>query len=406
MPVNNQKENNNSVSAHSAKKVIAEINISNLKYNLSRVKALSKNSKVISVIKANAYGHGVYCVAKALQESDIFAVARFEEAVSLRYFLNQEAIDKPILILEGVTFVEELIDCAHNNFIPNIHCLEQFQTLITFFKQQSQLKLNYWIKVDTGMHRLGLLNDDWKIILDELKVLNNKHLPMGIMSHLACADEKENSFNQQQISIFSDFYNTLNNYTKIDKSLANSAAILSLPETHFDWVRPGIMLYGISPFETSINNRTGLDEKLKPVMTLCSEIITVKALKKGDCIGYGSNWCCPENMTIGIVAIGYGDGYPRHAEAGTPVLLHGIEVPLIGRVSMDMISIDLRYFFHNNKPIEKLTPISIGDKVTLWGEGLPIEKISQKSSSIAYELLCQLTQRVSYKVINTLTDQH
>jgi len=157
------------------------------------------------------------------------------------------------------------------------------------------------------------------------------------------------------------------------------------------------MLYGISPFESSVTGRTGLDEQLKPVMTLYSELIAVKTLKQGDCIGYGAQWCCPEDMTIGVVAIGYGDGYPRHAEAGTPVLLHGIEVPLVGRVSMDMITIDLRHFFQVNNNL--LPDVNIGDRVILWGEGLPIEKVSQKSATIAYEILCQLTQRVSFEYV-------
>ena len=387
------------------KKVVAEINLDNLRHNLSRVKDIAGRSKIISVIKANAYGHGIFTIAKALKKCDMYAVARFEEAVELREFLNQETIDKSILILEGVSSADDFISCARHDFIPNIHCLEQFQTLLTLFKQQDPMQLNYWIKVDTGMHRLGLLNDDWNTLLNELKHLKNQHLPIGIMSHLACADEKQNAFNQQQILQFSQFFKKIDNYTKIDKSLANSAAILSLPETHFDWVRPGIMLYGISPFESSDKGRTGVDEKLKPVMTLSSEIIAIKNLKKDECIGYGSTWCCPQDMTIGIVAIGYGDGYPRHAEHGTPVLLNGVEVPLVGRVSMDMISIDLRYFYPQQKSADDISPVQIGDKVILWGEGLAIEKVSQKSSTIAYELLCQLTQRVSYTFIDTLSAQ-
>lgn len=403
MTINDSINHINIVSNNIKKKVVAEINLAHLRYNLAQVKERVGNTKIMSVIKANAYGHGVFPIAEALQASDIFAVARFGEALELRYFLTRANIDRPILILEGVSSVNEIVICSDNNLIPNIHCLEQFEMLKNFFKQYSQRKLDYWLKADTGMHRLGFLNDDWTEVLKEIKSLDKRYLPTGIMSHFACADEIESPFNQQQLSQFKTFYTELEKLTSINKSLANSAAILSLAVSHFDWVRPGIMLYGVSPFETSKDDRTGLDEKLKPVMTLSSEIIAIKKLKQGDCIGYGSTWCCPENMYIGVIAIGYGDGYPRHAEPGTPVLIHGVEVPLVGRVSMDMITVDLRYFFHhNNKAIET---IHIGDKVVLWGEGLAIEKISKKSTTISYELLCNLTQRVSFKYIDNLTEQ-
>jgi len=379
------------------KKVIASINLAHLKHNLAQVKSQLANNKIISVIKANAYGHGVFSIVKALKESDIFAVARLEEALALRQFLNRENMDHPILILEGISSVDDYIECEKYHLIPTIHCLEQLKILSVFHKQSPQTTLIYWLKADTGMHRLGLLNEDWSMVLETIQNFQTHQQPHGIMSHFACADETDNPLNKRQFQQFEEFYTTLDEFCSIDKSLANSAAILSLPETHFDYVRPGIMLYGISPFESSVTGRTGLDEQLKPVMTLYSELIAVKTLKQGDCIGYGAQWCCPEDMTIGVVAIGYGDGYPRHAEAGTPVLLHGIEVPLVGRVSMDMITIDLRHFFQVNNNL--LPDVNIGDRVILWGEGLPIEKVSQKSATIAYEILCQLTQRVSFEYV-------
>ena len=394
MTVNSLTVSDNNVSSN--KRVIAKINLGHLRYNLARVKQLAINSKIISVIKADAYGHGMFPIAKALAESDILAVARFDEALELRQFLLQEKIDKAILILQGVFSNNELCSCVEHNFMPNIHSLEQLKTLRLFFKQHPQLSLNYWLKVDTGMHRLGLNDDDWSLALKDLKSLDSQHQAMGVMSHFACADEINNPLNQQQLSKFEDFYVQLDKLTQSNKSMANSAAILSLQKSYFDWVRPGIMLYGVSPFAASEQNRTALDEQLKPVMTLSSEIIAIKTLKQGDCIGYGSTWCCPEDMQIGIVAIGYGDGYPRHAQAGTPVLLHGIEVPLVGRVSMDMISIDLRYFFKKDTPQKN---IQLGDKVILWGEHLAIEKIAKNSATIAYELLCQLTPRVHFQYI-------
>lgn len=386
-------------------KVIATINLKHLRHNLLRVKELAPDSKVVSVIKANAYGHGLFSIAEALHESDSFAVARIEEALLLRRHLSNKEINKTIFILQGVSSIEEYDQCLAQNLLPIIHCLEQFKILISFFSRQKMNKpvhhkLSYWLKVDTGMHRLGLLKDDFKVLLEELKSLDPEYLPGGILSHFSCADEKDNPVNNKQLIQFKHFYTALSSMEKmanieklaeINKSMANSAAILAMPESHFDWVRPGIMLYGVSPFETSQKMRTGLDEQLKPVMTLSSELIAIKQLKKGDCIGYGAQWCCPEDITIGVIAIGYGDGYPRHAEAGTPVLIQGVEVPLIGRVSMDMICVDLR-------ALEKQsTTIKIGDKVILWGDGLAIEKVSQKAGTIAYELLCQITQRVSLK---------
>jgi alanine racemase len=374
--------------------VKATINLKALKFNLSRVKTLAPDSRVISVIKANAYGHGILAVAKALHESDSFAVARLEEAL----FLRNNGINKKIILLEGVFSRDEYIRCAEQGVIPIIHCLEQFQWL------QECVGLNngfeYWLKVDTGMHRLGLSDKELQQLLTTIALSDVKLLPAGIMSHFSCADEISNVINEIQLTQFNKFCSQ-KVFASIDKSMANSAAILSLPKAHFNWVRPGIMLYGISPFEALVIKgsglpTTGLDEQLKPVMTLSSELIAIKKLKQGDCIGYGASWCCPEDMTVGVVAIGYGDGYPRHAPSGTPVLIHGIEVPLVGRVSMDMITVDLRLFDQQLENKHKRI-IHLGDKVILWGDGLPIERVSQKAGTIAYELLCQVTQRVYFE---------
>ena len=365
--------------------VKASINCQALTHNLARVKQLAPQSQVISVIKANAYGHGLLAVAQALNESDFFAVARLDEAC----YLRDQGIQKDILLLEGVYSLNDYHRCKQLQLTPVIHCLEQFHCLQDYHTQNNQL--NYWLKCDTGMHRLGLSTDEFIYIIDCLQKNKTKFMLNGLMSHFSCADEIGNPINTKQLLQFERLYESLiKNNPSIKKSMANSAAILSFPESHFNCIRPGVMLYGVSPFESSIEGRTGLDEQLLPVMTLSSHIIATKKLKKGDCIGYGASWCCPHDMTIGIVAIGYGDGYPRHAKSGTPVLIHNIEVPLVGRVSMDMISIDLTL-------VEKKSiPINIGDQVILWGEGLPIEKVSQQSDTIAYELLCQITQRVSF----------
>lgn len=390
--------------------VKARINLAALRHNLSRVKQLAPVSRIISVIKANAYGHGIVPVAKALLESDAFAVARLDEAIFLReslhdYFLKT-GITKNIIILEGVFSAEEYLECISLKLLPVVNSLQQFQWLLDSFEKTNSLehinspaseqekKLDYWLKMDTGMHRLGLSEDELEALIKKFQQLRSDCLPSGFISHFACADEINNPLNQMQLTQFEQQYyqlSCLENLAGIDKSMANSAAILSRPEACFDWVRPGIMLYGVSPFETAEPFRSGLEEQLKPVMTLSSELLAVKKLKKGDCIGYGASWCCPEDMTIGVIAVGYGDGYPRHAPSGTPVLIHGTEVPLIGRVSMDMITVDLRLLE------QKAIGFQIGDKVILWGDGLPIERVSQKAGTIAYELLCQITQRVNFE---------
>ncbi|MCW8932725.1 MAG: alanine racemase [Gammaproteobacteria bacterium] len=386
-------------------KTLATINLDALRHNLSRVRELAPNSKVLSVIKANAYGHGVLPTAQALISSDAFAVARLDEAILLREGLddishdsssNNSVVTKPIIILEGVFYADDYHKCIELKLIPVVHSLEQFQWL----QECENCHIDYWLKLDTGMHRLGFSDDEltWLIEQYQQKDDSVSQLPSAIMSHFACADEVSNPANQNQITQFNQKYRLLSvhkNITDTMRSMSNSAAILSIPKAHYDWVRPGIMLYGISPFETANPSRNGLDENLKPVMTLTSELISIKKLKKGDCIGYGASWCCPEDMTVGVVAIGYGDGYPRHAPSGTPVLIHNMEVPLVGRVSMDMITVDLRCLE------KKLIPFQVGDQVVLWGDGLPIEKVSHKAGTIAYELLCQITQRVRMTYIDS-----
>ena len=382
----------------------ATINTQALTHNLKRVKQTASHGKVISVIKANAYGHGVVPVAKALNESDYFAVARLDEAL----YLREQGIKKTILLLEGVYSIEDYKYCAQLQLIPVIHCLQQFHDLQSYCLEQSSSEksrsdnkfdsiLEFWLKCDTGMHRIGLSADEFASILEQLNNIKNQCLFSGLMSHFSCADDIDNPINNTQLLQFKKYYQLLakDNPVKwsIKQSMANSAAILTIPDAHFDWLRPGIMLYGVSPFESSKPIRTGLDEQLLPVMTLSAPLITIKKLKKGDCIGYGASWCCPHDMTIGVIGIGYGDGYPRHAGSGTPVLIHNTEVPLVGRVSMDMITVDLTLLE------EKSIPLTLGDKAILWGEGLPVEKVSQNSGTIAYELLCQITQRVTFNYV-------
>jgi alanine racemase len=302
------------------------INLPALRHNFSRTRTLAPNSRVMAIVKADAYGHGMVSVAQSLEQADAFGVACLEEARELR----QAKIKQRIILLEGPYYGEELIEISQLGLDTVVHDLSQVEML-----EQTQLNkpVSIWLKLDTGMHRLGFSPD---LACKVLARLEQSSCVRGIrlMTHLASANNREDSMTREQLQCFGQF----NKNISLEKTIANSAGILAFPDAHVDWVRPGIMLYGVSPFSDS----NGLQEGLKPVMTFQSKLITVKALKAGDPVGYGATWRCPEYMHVGVVAAGYGDGYPRHAESGTPVLVNGKRVELIGRASMDMLTVDLR----------------------------------------------------------------
>lgn len=342
-----------------------------LRHNLRRVRQCAPNSRVIAVIKANGYGHGQVRIARALGEADALAVACIEEALSLR----EAGIDKPILLLEGVFEAAELPLCSRWNLAIAVHDSDQVEML-----EQAHLErpLTVWLKIDTGMHRLGIAPEQALTIWERLRscpAVRTIHL----MSHLARADERDVDFTGRQLQVFEEICRVLPG----ERSLANSAAVLAWPQTHFDWVRPGLMLYGASPFADTLAEREGL----QPVMTLTTRLISVRRLQPGESVGYGGTWVCPEEMDVGVAAIGYADGYPRHAPSGTPVLVNGRRAGLAGRVSMDMIGLDLR-----GHPQAK-----VGDPVVLWGQGLPIDIIAQAVGTIPYTLLCGVTSRVHFQ---------
>lgn len=339
-----------------------------LNHNLARVRQLAPGRRIMAVIKANAYGHGMVKAAKALQDADAFAVACLDEAVILR----EAGVSQPLVLLEGFFGTAELPLLAQHRLITVVHHEEQLAML-----ERSQLgaPLSVWIKVDSGMHRLGLAPDK---LAETWRRINARAAlqVMGFMTHLANADYRNDPLTLQQVSRFNQ---AVEPYPG-QRSIANSAAVLTWPQTHGDWVRPGIMLYGVSPFADSVGENHGL----KPAMSLHSQLMAVNHFKRGDRIGYGGEWECPEDMPVGVVAIGYGDGYPRHAKAGTPVMVNDKRVPLIGRVSMDMICVDLR-----SQP-----QAHSGDPVCLWGAGLPVEEVARYAGTIPYELLCRVTSRV------------
>lgn len=342
-----------------------------LRHNLQRVKQLAPHSRVMAIIKADAYGHGIVRVAETLSGADAFGVACLEEAQQLR----SAGISNDIVLLEGPHKAQDLPQIAELELDIVIHNAHQVDIIE---KTSLGAPLQCWIKIDTGMHRLGFSLQEFPDVLQRLQACKTVKPTLRLMTHLATANELQHPLTDKQLDSFSQLCRDI----ALEKTIANSAAVLSLPQSHCDWVRPGLMLYGVSPMVDSMASEHGL----KAVMTLESEIIAIQHLKAGEPVGYGATWSCPEDMPVGIVAAGYGDGFPRHARSGTPVLVNDVRCALIGRASMDMLTIDLR-----NQP-----NACIGDRVVLWGENLPIEEIAQHAGTIPYELLCGVHKRLSF----------
>lgn len=368
----------------------AEIDLNAFHHNLQIVRRAAPRSRVVAVIKANGYGHGIFRVAKALPDADAFGVASIDEAIQLR----DAGIKQRIVLLGGMFDASEIKSVIEHDLDLVLHS----QTQISFLKNSTAIapltsvssKITVWLKIDTGMHRLGIAPDEIVSAINQLQGLSFIRHPVILMTHLANADEANNLANVKQLACFNSatglLASSLNSsalsYKDVEKSIANSAAILSYPESHVNWVRPGIMLYGISPF----SNKVADHFDLKPVMSVKSKLIEIRQLVKGEAVGYGAQWVCQQTTRIGVVAFGYGDGYPRHAVNGTPVLINNKKAPLVGRVSMDMISVDLTA--HKQA--------RVGDEVELWGKNLPIEEVAQFATTIAYELVCGITQRVKF----------
>ena len=356
----------------------ALIDIPALRHNFQQVRKAAPGRRILAVVKADAYGHGLARVARALDDADGFAIARIEEGGALRAI----GVTKPVLLLSGVSGDEELALTAKLELDLVVHHESQMANL-----ERASLRkpVGVWLKVDTGMHRLGFALEQVADIWRRLQICPSVAAPIRLMTHLACADERDDASTREQIACFL----SLEKAGEAETSLANSAGVLGWPESHGDWVRPGIMLYGISPF---VGER-GESHGLCPVMTLTSRLIAVNAFRKGDAIGYGGTWTCPEDMPVGVVAVGYGDGYPRHAPAGTPVLVNDARVALVGRVSMDLVTVDLR-----SQPAARP-----GDPVVLWGRGLPAEEVAEHLGTIAYELVTRVAPRVaSDEIVGTV----
>lgn len=346
--------------------VQARISIGALAHNLRVARSHSGSAQVCAVVKANAYGHGLSRARRAFAAADGFAVLTLEEAANLRLM----GVEQPIMLLEGIFGADEIATCAELDLWPVLHHAAQLDWLQ---HQPPARPLQVFLKFDTGMHRLGFPLADHAAVIARARSLPAV-AGLTLMTHFAQADDSVGVGWQLQ-----PFLDAVSVYG-LPWSSANSAALMRYPDTLGAWTRPGIMLYGATPYADQTASELGL----KPAMTLQSEIISVQTVQAGEGVGYGQLFRAGQAMRVGVVACGYADGYPRHAPTGTPVLVNGHRTRTLGRVSMDMLCVDL-------------TPcgdVGVGAPVVLWGEGLPVDDVATAAGTIGYELLCALTARV------------
>jgi alanine racemase len=338
-----------------------------LRHNLCVLRAKAAGSRIATVVKANAYGHGLIAVARAT-DGDALAVARLEEAQALR----TAGITRPVLLLEGVCCAQALQQAVSEHLELVVH----EPGLLALLVQQRPKELILWLKIDTGMNRLGFRPEHLPEVLEQLGRLAPKEL--RLMTHLACADEPDNPMTAAQVARFEAATRGL----PYSRSICASAGLLAgaASSRSGDWMRPGIALYGVSPFM----HASAADLGLKPVMTLESQVIAVREVPRGERVGYGATWQAPRDSRVAIVAAGYADGLLRSLPSGTPVLIGGQRASLAGRISMDMCAVD----------VTGLADVTPGTRVVLWGEGLPVEEIARHAGTIPYELLCAVSARV------------
>lgn len=358
-------------------RVTATVDLAAIRHNLKVVRKTAPRSKVMAAVKADAYGHGAVEVARALEagQVDALAVACMEEAMQLR---EAHLLTTPIALLEGVISIEEAALAVYERLQVVVHDHWQIALLEQL---PASAEVQVWFKLDSGMHRLGFPLADVPRLVETLKRHPGWKL-QGWITHLACADELDSEATPRQIGAYESALLGVAG----PRSIANSAGLLAWPEARVDWVRPGLMLYGASP----LPGKTGADLGLTPALRLESRLIAVREYAAGEPIGYGQTWRTPERMPIGVVAVGYADGVHRCLPSGTPVMVGGVRLPLVGRVSMDMITVDLR----------QAPQAKVGDPVLLWGGELPAEEIAGYAGTLAYELFCGLTQRVRFRYRN------
>jgi len=358
----------------------ATIHVDALRHNLSRVRALAPNSRVMAVVKADGYGHGLERVARSLAGADAFGVAALADAERIRAI----GLSNRIVLLSGFDDPADLRALRMLDVDTVVHHDSQLAMLeaeAMTRKDAAAYPLRVWLKLDTGMHRLGFAAERAREIRDRLKALPQVS-EVVLMSHFASSDDFEGEQTRTQIATF----DAADGIGGEACSLSNSAGVLGWPRAHRDWVRTGGALYGLSV----VDGKPGSDFGLRPAMTLSTRLIAINRVREGEPIGYSATWRCPEDMDIGVAAIGYGDGYPRSVPSGTPTLIHtsggSVRVPLVGRVSMDLMTLDLR-----GAPDAR-----VGDRVVLWGPDLPVEEVAAAAGTISYELTCSITRRVRF----------
>ena len=367
---------------------ITTINLSALTYNLQLIRQLIPQKKILAMVKSNGYGHGLIPIAVALNTVDAFGVATISEAQQLR----EAGIKNDIVVMRGFVTAEEFPVFLKDPHL--IACIHDSQQLLLLEKQKHPgNSLRIWLKIDTGMHRLGFDYRDFDVVYARINALNFIDKNFVVCSHLADADNPNTAFTQQQCQRFEKMTRAISN----EKSLLNSAGIIAHSEFAFDWIRPGLMMFGVSPFQLNdtakrsgsasdhVNDaRHAVMKDFIPAMTLSSKLIAIKNVEKGEKIGYSCIFTAERDMKIGIIGMGYGDSYPRQAKNGTPVLIRGERCPIVGRVSMDMITVDVSH----------VKNVAVDDDVILWGKDLLVSEIAQYVDTVSHELLCHLTGRV------------
>lgn len=350
---------------------LAMIHLGALRRNLARVRELAQGAKVMAVVKADGYGHGLERVARALRDADAFGVAAIGDGLRLR----AAGITNRIVVLSGPDEPADLAELRRLDLDAVIHHQSQVDWLAA---DRGTRPLRLWLKIDTGMHRLGFAPERVAEVHARLRALAGVDPDIVLMTHFAASDEFDRDLTTQQIARFDAVTADLPGA----HALANSAGLLGWPRARGQWVRAGGLLYGLSV----VAGKTGSDLGFEPAMTLSTKLISVNCIKRGEHVGYAATWQCPEDMPVGVAAIGYGDGYPRSAPSGTPVMVNGVRAAIVGRVSMDLIAIDLR----------SVPDARVGDRVVLWGRELPVENIATHAGTISYDLTCGMTRRVLF----------
>jgi alanine racemase len=354
------------------REVVATVRLDALRHNLRVVRRRCPHSRVIAMVKANGYGHGLLRTAQALGDADAIGVAVFSEAVALR----EAGFARPLVVFQGVLDAQEARHAAEHGIALVVHQREQVELLT---RTSLPRPPDVWLKLDTGMHRLGLEPEQADAAVAALRP---RVRALGVMTHFACADEIKHPLTPLQLERVMAF----SRKHCLPASAANSAAILALPPSHLDVVRPGIMLYGSTP----LPRQAAFEFDLQPVMSLTARVIAINPVPQGESVGYGATWRAPRDSRIGVIGIGYGDGYPRHAMPGAPVRIGNELVPLVGRVSMDMITVDLTAH----------PEVRLGDEAELWGEHVSVDVVARHAGTISYELLCRLTSRVRFDYVH------